>query len=301
MTPMSRWRCGLGLLNLSADMRPRFKKDRLFAKLLASPLLVEAMLAASGAEQSVAEQSVAEQSVAALDQRVVARVPTIAGLLVVGRRVLQDLRDGQASDGEVRRVLIAPRPSSMSSRRRRWTLLDGAPSDVNQARSRLLDLTRDWRRVMREVSAASTLVAMATEALTQALVDDVDGGRFWEVVAHQAGVVAQLRDRWVYLRARPTPSGNVFVVVDPEGAGVSEVPVAQIGAWAAETEARVARDHLPRYLGDFGDAFDLGGGVTVEVTAADKTTGGMVLYVRPTTLVIQTWCSGNATTPRTAR
>ena len=83
----------LALLNLTEPARTRLADDPLFNELLGSALLDEALFAASGAE---ALFFVNTGVVAAVDQVLLARVPTIAGLLVAGRELVSWL-EGQVA------------------------------------------------------------------------------------------------------------------------------------------------------------------------------------------------------------
>ena len=131
-------------------------------------------------------------------------------------------------------------------------------------------------------SALLAPVPPATAALAAALVDEMDCDRFWDNVAHQGAIAARLRERHVYLRAKPVPGGNTFVVIDARTGRLSEVPVAQLRVWAEENGARVAPDHLPKYLRHFTDTLHLGPDLVAEVTAEDTETGELVVFLRPT-------------------
>ena len=87
--PLAERLTRLGLLNLGEPARAALAADGLFSRLVSSPLLGEALFAASGAEERFFFNA---DAVAAVDQVLLARVPTIAGLLVVGRDVAAWLR-----------------------------------------------------------------------------------------------------------------------------------------------------------------------------------------------------------------
>ncbi len=80
----------LALLNLGDQVRARVATDPLFGALLASPLLTEALFAASGAEEQFFLNTC---TVAAVDQILLAQVPTIAGLLIAGRNLVAWVQD----------------------------------------------------------------------------------------------------------------------------------------------------------------------------------------------------------------
>ena len=82
----------LALLNLAEPARTLLAGDPLFTRLLGSDLLGEALFAATGEELFFVNTGV----VAAVDQVLLARVPTIAGLLVAGRDLVSRL-EGQAA------------------------------------------------------------------------------------------------------------------------------------------------------------------------------------------------------------
>ena len=84
--PLAQRLARLALLNLSSDMRRSLCVDGLFDTLLHSDLLVEAMRAGGGVDQAVFLQT---GRVVAVNQVVRAQVPTIAGLLVVGRQLTE--------------------------------------------------------------------------------------------------------------------------------------------------------------------------------------------------------------------
>ncbi len=169
--PLAQRLARLALLNLSQGARDQLAADPLFTALLASPLLAEALFAASGAEQQFFLNTCAA---AAINQEVLERVPTIAGLLSVGRRVVELIEAEHARGGP---ALALPDRGDLGRLRRGRTIgqtlrsrIDRATTEFNAitahahallaqptpdpaaARQRLQQLTLRWSKAMQKLS-----------------------------------------------------------------------------------------------------------------------------------------------------
>ncbi|HEV7935321.1 MAG TPA: hypothetical protein VGP70_23785, partial [Actinomadura sp.] len=162
----------LSLHNLTGESGRRLAQDPLFKDLLDSPLLTEAMFGASGHE----EQRFMNTCVAAsADQHLRTRVPTIAGLLQVGRTLadsveaqLQVARDALQ---KIDRLSLSGRPRTVGGllgdrvREAREEFdrihletmaLIGSTrngADPSQAREPLAEHVRRWARTMQKLAA----------------------------------------------------------------------------------------------------------------------------------------------------
>ncbi len=164
----------LALLNLTEPARRRLANDRLFNEFLRSALLGEALFAASGAE---ALFFVNTGVVAAVDQVLLGRVPTIAGLLAVGRELV-DWLEGQVALLPACGVLELPDRSGLGPLRQTRTIDDLVRSRIRRARAefddiaakaaailtdreqvgrRLRELTRQWSEAMHKLGGVAAL------------------------------------------------------------------------------------------------------------------------------------------------
>ena len=256
----------LALVNLSNPARTRLAGDPLFQRMLTSPLLGAALFAASGTDEQFL--ACADGSAAA-DQVLLARVPTIAGLLLAGRERMKRLRGREGVGGGALAEAAAEFAAIATAAE---TVLDEPGDDPGAASGRLGMLTLRWAEAMRKLEAGAPESGRPGARVTGADVDDqlaavnrqltwpllpptrplaeglrsnVGQAAFWDLVRGEGGIVVRTGRRLLSLRAMRRDGHRVFVFAGPGGPGYGEVPLEGITDWAQARQAQVHEAYLP--------------------------------------------------------
>jgi hypothetical protein len=256
----------LALLNLSESARQRLAADPLFGRLLNSRLLGDALSAASGAEEQFFSDT---GPVAAVDQVLLSRMPTIAGLLMVGRDLVSGLQGQAAGGGGLLQATVEFAAIAAEAD----AVLDAQALDPGEAGERLRELTPRWAEAMRTLDEAAPPgpgraigidldddlapvnvqldwpVLPPTRLLAEGLVSEDDQARFWDLVRGEGGVLVRTgadQDRRVlYLRAARRGVDRVFAFGNPDRSTYGEVTLRAITDWARSQAAVVHGAYLP--------------------------------------------------------
>ena len=279
----------LALLNLTEGVREQVAADPLFGLLLDSPLLGEALFGAGGAPEQFFRNTGA---VAAVDRVLAGRVPTIAGLLVVGRNVEAWLRDraGQLPAGGG--VLGEADQAGLGPLRAPRTIGELVQSRIAEAADQLADIEADAAAVLglgnREVAGARLRVLTARWARAMhklggvAAVAGESGSPQVPVLTRTgaASVVLRAADRGAR-RAAGVDLDDYLAPVNEHLSWPVAAPSRVLAGWLGSDQARVRFWKLVRAEGVILARAGPGGGRLVVVRAVRGDSGRAVAFADP--------------------